>query len=401
MQLDELGGSDQRRRARRPRGHAAARRSSTATSRGRRRRPTASSSSTCPTRATRTSPPDPGPEVQDRTRRPPATTSTRLQQADGAYAETPDPVHFVHSLEHGRVEIQYSPDLPEEDQLALKGVFDESPAGMLLFPNADMPYEVAVTAWTQLHRLHKYEGAATLDASATSATTTAARAPRTSRSTSGRMSACIRNESVRGLIRAAQAETIARPRIRARSRRRPRRAASTDYRHHPASASDFEQASAPPPRSARSWPRTDPVTRSERRRRNGQGTHELPLGGDRGPARFDLARARGRAAPCSRPRRRTAGADRRERVGRDRGRRPSTSAALMSFSMRRRGLRPAEPSTTSTCRRQARGLSAAPRRRQGPPEAEDGTGAASGARTAAGLAASREPTPSTARSRRP
>lgn len=87
-----------------------------------------------------------------------------LQQADGAYSEFPEPVRFVHSLEHGRVEIHYSPDLPEMDQLALKGVFDESPPGMLLFPNPEMPYDVAATAWTQLLGCDRYEGAATLDA---------------------------------------------------------------------------------------------------------------------------------------------------------------------------------------------------------------------------------------------
>jgi hypothetical protein len=54
----------------------------------------------------------------------------------------------VHALEHGRVEIQYKPSLPEDQQLALKGVFDEDPDGMLLFPNPDMPDDVAVTAWT-------------------------------------------------------------------------------------------------------------------------------------------------------------------------------------------------------------------------------------------------------------
>ncbi|HEX2371724.1 MAG TPA: DUF3105 domain-containing protein, partial [Solirubrobacterales bacterium] len=85
-------------------------------------------------------------------------------QADGAFAVTPDPRHFVHSLEHGRVEIEYSPDLPEDDQLAIKGVFDEDPGGMLLFPNADMPYEVAATAWTNMLGCKRYEGAATLDA---------------------------------------------------------------------------------------------------------------------------------------------------------------------------------------------------------------------------------------------
>ncbi len=86
------------------------------------------------------------------------------QQADGAYVERPNSMYTTHSLEHGRIEIQYSPDLPEADQLALKGVFDEDPAGVLLYPNEDMPYDVAVTAWTQLMGCPTYEGAATLDA---------------------------------------------------------------------------------------------------------------------------------------------------------------------------------------------------------------------------------------------
>jgi len=84
--------------------------------------------------------------------------------ADGAYVETPPISRAVHSLEHGRIEIQYSPDLPEEDQLALKGVFDEDPNGMLMFPNPDMPYEVAATAWTNMLGCKTYDGPATLDA---------------------------------------------------------------------------------------------------------------------------------------------------------------------------------------------------------------------------------------------
>lgn len=83
--------------------------------------------------------------------------------ADGAFLETPPENRIVHSLEHGRVAIQYSPDLPEEDQLALKGVFDSDRPGVDLFPNAEMPYEVAVTAWTHLVGCKTYEGAATLD----------------------------------------------------------------------------------------------------------------------------------------------------------------------------------------------------------------------------------------------
>lgn len=83
--------------------------------------------------------------------------------ADGAFLETPSENRIVHSLEHGRVAIQYSPDLPEEDQLALKGVFDAQRPGVDLYPNPDMPYDVAVTAWTQLVGCESFEGTPTLD----------------------------------------------------------------------------------------------------------------------------------------------------------------------------------------------------------------------------------------------
>jgi len=86
------------------------------------------------------------------------------QEADGAYSEMPDEKFIVHSLEHGRMEIQYSPELPEEDQLALKGLYDTMYGGTLLFPNENMTYEVAATAWTNLLGCPKYKGAATLDA---------------------------------------------------------------------------------------------------------------------------------------------------------------------------------------------------------------------------------------------
>ncbi len=70
--------------------------------------------------------------------------------ADGSYLDTPEDRNYVHSLEHGRVLIHYSPDLSEDEQLQLKGVLAEDPGGILLFPNPDMPYAVAATAWTNL-----------------------------------------------------------------------------------------------------------------------------------------------------------------------------------------------------------------------------------------------------------
>ena len=100
-----------------------------------------------------TDPPTSGPHVE-----PP------YQQADGAYTETPAAIDYVHSLEHGRLEIQYSPDLPEQAQLELKGLYDTMYGATLLFPNAKMPYEVAATTWTNMIGCPKYEGAKTLDA---------------------------------------------------------------------------------------------------------------------------------------------------------------------------------------------------------------------------------------------
>ena len=96
--------------------------------------------------------------VKYKTNPPTSGNHNPEQIADGAYTtplnedttSSPSVRNFVHSMEHGRIEIQYSPDLPEDDQLAIKGVFDDNPDGMLIYPNPGMPYEVAVTAWTQL-----------------------------------------------------------------------------------------------------------------------------------------------------------------------------------------------------------------------------------------------------------
>jgi|tagenome__1003787_1003787.scaffolds.fasta_scaffold20249780_2 hypothetical protein len=85
-------------------------------------------------------------------------------QADGAYSAEPDPIDFVHSLEHARVEYEYSPNLPEPDQLAIKGVFDQSPSGVLMFPNEQMSDQVAAAAWRNRMNCAKYEGSKTLDA---------------------------------------------------------------------------------------------------------------------------------------------------------------------------------------------------------------------------------------------
>ncbi len=106
-----------------------------------------------PTPSYKTSPPTSGSHVE-----PP------YQQADGAYAEEPKPIDYVHSLEHGRLEIQYAPSLPEKQQLELKGLYDTMYGASLMFPNRNMPYQVAATTWTNLIGCPTYKGSITLDA---------------------------------------------------------------------------------------------------------------------------------------------------------------------------------------------------------------------------------------------
>lgn len=67
---------------------------------------------------------------------------------DGAYTTAPKTENTVHSLEHGRINIQFSPDLPQPQIDQLKALFDEDSYHMLLYPNGtDMPYQVAATTW--------------------------------------------------------------------------------------------------------------------------------------------------------------------------------------------------------------------------------------------------------------
>jgi hypothetical protein len=103
--------------------------------------------------AYKTSPPSSGNHVE-----PP------YQQADGAYSEEPQQLDVVHSLEHGRMAIEYSPDLPEIAQLELKGLYDTMYGAALMFPYEDMVYDVAAATWTNTLTCREYKGQPTLDA---------------------------------------------------------------------------------------------------------------------------------------------------------------------------------------------------------------------------------------------
>ncbi len=90
---------------------------------------------------------------------PPTSGNHRPTPAqDGVYApgNTPAKENFVHTLEHGRIELQYSPKASRTVRDQMAALFNEKSKGVvgyheLLFENnTNMPYEVAATAWTHI-----------------------------------------------------------------------------------------------------------------------------------------------------------------------------------------------------------------------------------------------------------
>ena len=74
---------------------------------------------------------------------------------DGIYdpGQEPTPEHFVHALEHGRIEFEYRPGTPQHvidqlDTLVSEPLNGKAAYKILLFQNpTKMPYAVAAVAW--------------------------------------------------------------------------------------------------------------------------------------------------------------------------------------------------------------------------------------------------------------
>jgi hypothetical protein len=87
----------------------------------------------------------------------PPTSGTHFPDwyEDGVYepGTTPNLGKLVHTLEHGRIDVQYKKGTPKATVAKLEALLQEQNEGyhMLLFENTTgMPYAVAATAWTHL-----------------------------------------------------------------------------------------------------------------------------------------------------------------------------------------------------------------------------------------------------------
>jgi Protein of unknown function (DUF3105) len=90
-----------------------------------------------------------GQRIDYNTNPPTSGRHYEIPAEDGAYGEAPQDEQLVHTLEHGRVIVWFRPGLPEDQRADLKALFDEDSYQMVLVPRADMPYQVAASAWNR------------------------------------------------------------------------------------------------------------------------------------------------------------------------------------------------------------------------------------------------------------
>ena len=73
----------------------------------------------------------------------------------GIHTEPVPDVLQVHNLEHGAIVIQYQPDLPAEEIVALENFARTKDSHILVAPRMGLGDSVVVTSWTRMLRLDK------------------------------------------------------------------------------------------------------------------------------------------------------------------------------------------------------------------------------------------------------
>jgi uncharacterized protein DUF3105 len=80
---------------------------------------------------------------------PPTSGKHFVQPADdGVYSNAPQDEQLVHTLEHGRIIIWVKPSLARTARAALRALYDEDGDKIVLVPRANMPFQVAASAWS-------------------------------------------------------------------------------------------------------------------------------------------------------------------------------------------------------------------------------------------------------------
>ena len=82
----------------------------------------------------------------------PATSGPHSNQTAvyGIYDQPVPEIHLVHNLEHGAVEIQYGPDVPQDSVTKIVEFYNQDPNGLIVAPNPRLGDQIALTSWTNI-----------------------------------------------------------------------------------------------------------------------------------------------------------------------------------------------------------------------------------------------------------
>jgi hypothetical protein len=75
----------------------------------------------------------------------------------GIYERPINQVQAVHNLEHGGIVIQYGDDVPDADIQRITEFYNDDPNGLLVAPLPRLGDQIALTAWTHLAKLPRFD----------------------------------------------------------------------------------------------------------------------------------------------------------------------------------------------------------------------------------------------------
>jgi hypothetical protein len=75
----------------------------------------------------------------------------------GIYDRPLNQVQAVHNLEHGGIVIQYGDDIPQAEVQKIADFYRDDPNGMLVAPLPRLGDEIALTAWTHMAKVPRFD----------------------------------------------------------------------------------------------------------------------------------------------------------------------------------------------------------------------------------------------------
>lgn len=75
----------------------------------------------------------------------------------GIYTEQVPEINLVHNLEHGAVEIQYGPRVPQSSIDEITSFYNEDPSGLVVAPNPSLGDQIALTSWTNIAKGKRFD----------------------------------------------------------------------------------------------------------------------------------------------------------------------------------------------------------------------------------------------------